>query len=133
MLGAERHIHTGSGLTTMLGIIISGRHMDVSEKLKAYAEEKAAKLERYFDRVHKAEIVFDKEADHFVCEVIVKSDQHAPFVAKENHEDPYAALDATVKDLERQLTRQKEKLRNRKHPDGGAPREPLADITGAED
>jgi len=116
----------------MLGIIISGRHMDVSGKLKAYAEEKAAKLERYFDRVHQAEIVFDKEADHHNCELIVKGDQTAPFVAKESHEDPYAALDASVKDIERQLTKHKEKLRNRKHPEGGAPREPLADQPGAE-
>lgn len=116
----------------MVRITISGRHVDLSDALKSYAEEKASKLERYYDRVHSAEVIFDKEALNHLCEIIVKGDHHDSFVAKETHEDPYAALDAAVKDLERQLTRQKEKLRNRKHPSGGAPREPLAgpDVEG---
>ncbi len=99
-------------------ITISGRHFDVSEKLKSYTMEKASKLDRYYDRAQSAEVVFDKEAQSFVCEVIVRADHHMTFVAKETHEDPYAALDATVKDVERQLTKHKEKFRNRKHPEG---------------
>ena len=99
-------------------ITISGRHFDVSEKLKSYTMEKASKLDRYYDRAHSAQVVFDKEAQSFVCEIIVRADHHNTFVAKESHEDPYVALDATVKDVERQLTKHKEKFRNRKHPEG---------------
>jgi putative sigma-54 modulation protein len=102
----------------MIRITVSGRHMDVGDALKSYATEKVEKLERFYDRVHNVEVVFDKQAICHRCEIIAKADHHTSFVAKEEHEDPYAALDASVKDLERQITRHKEKRRNRKHPDG---------------
>lgn len=114
----------------MLRITMSGRHMDLSEKLKSYAGEKTAKLERYYDRVQSAEVVFDSEAGTHCCEIVVTADHHSTFVAKETNDDPYAALDAVVKDLERQLTKHKERFRNRKHS-GGGEREPLAE-PGAE-
>ncbi len=102
----------------MIRITVSGRHMDVRDALKSYASEKAGKLERFYDRVHSVDIVFDKQANSHRCEMIAKADHHTSFVAKEEHDDPYAALDASVKDLERQITRHKEKHRNRKHPTG---------------
>lgn len=102
----------------MIRVTVSGRHMDVREALKSYASEKAGKLERFYDRVHSVEIVFHKQANSHRCEALAKADHHTSFVAKEEHDDPYAALDASVKDLERQVTRHKEKHRNRKHPSG---------------
>jgi len=106
-------------------ITVSGRHMSVSDKLKTYATEKSGKLDRYYDRVQSVEVVFDKASDHFVCEVIAKADHQMTFVAKEQREEPYAAFDIAVKELERQLTRHKEKFRNRKHPGRGTEREPM--------
>jgi len=109
----------------MIRITVSSRHVDLSDRLKTYAEEKAGKLEKFYDRVQTVEVVFDKQNLAHKCEIIVKADHHQTFVAKEENEDPYAALDATVKDLERQLRRHKEKFRNRKHPDGVSDKEPL--------
>ncbi len=116
----------------MMNITVSGRHMDLDDDLKDYAIEKASKLERYYDRVQAVDVVFDREANNhaFRCEVIAKADHHMTFVAKESHEDPYAALDLSTKELERQLRRHKEKFRNRKHPDGLAQREPLGGPPG---
>lgn len=96
-------------------ITVSGRHMDVSDSLRAYAEEKSGKLERFYDRVHSVEVVFDVDAGKPRCEVIARADHQMTFVARESHTEIYAALDASVRDLERQLTRHKEKHRNRKH------------------
>lgn len=110
----------------MMRITVTGRHMSLGESLKSYASEKTEKLERFYDRVLSADVVFDKQNNSHQCEIIVKGDHHTTFVAKELHEDPFAALDATVKDLERQLSRHKEKFRNRKHPDDQVDREPLA-------
>jgi len=118
-------------------ITVSGRRSDISKKLKDYANLKALKLGRYYDRVQSCDVVFDIEATRHRCEIIAKADHHATFVAREDHEDPYASLDAAVKDLERQLTRHKERFRNRKHLTGGAQREPLGgsstqDLSGDE-
>jgi putative sigma-54 modulation protein len=110
----------------MMRITVTGRHMTLGESLRVYAGEKTERLERFYDRVLSADVVFDTQPNAHLCEIIVKGDHHTTFVAKEAHEDPFAALDAAVKDLERQLSRHKEKFRNRKHPDDQVEREPLA-------
>lgn len=114
-----------------MNITVSGRHVDVPPPLKTYAEEKCGKLERFYDRVQTVEIVFDMEAGKNRCEVIARADHHTTFVAKESHDDAYASLDAAVRDLERQLTRHKEKHRNRKHLTDGSSHEPLGGVGGA--
>jgi putative sigma-54 modulation protein len=116
----------------MLRVTVSGRRGDVDEALRSYASEKASKLQRYYDRVQSVDVVFDSEASSHRCEVIAKADHHMTFVAKEEHADPTASLDAALRDLERQLTRHKEKFRNRKHSSGRPDRErsggpPVAD------
>lgn len=108
-------------------IKVTGRHTDVPDALRDYATEKAGKLDRYYDRVQSVDVVFDQNAGKFHCEVIARADHHMTFVAKEAHAEAFAALDISVKELERQLARHKEKHRNRKH--SGAARsdqEPLA-------
>ncbi|HVP12508.1 MAG TPA: ribosome-associated translation inhibitor RaiA [Phycisphaerae bacterium] len=102
----------------MLRIRVSGRRTELDEALKTYASEKADRLQRYYDRLQSVEIMFDVEAEHHRCEVIAKADHHTTFVAREEHADAYASLDAAVRDLERQLKRHKEKFRNRKHLTG---------------
>ena len=49
--------------------------------------------------------------------MIARVDHRQTFVASELHDDVFASVDLVVDKLERQLTRHKEKLRNRKHPD----------------
>jgi ribosome hibernation promoting factor len=107
-------------------ITVSGRHTEIPDRLKTYTEDKASKLERYYDRVQTVEVVFAQEANHHSCEIIATADHHTTFVAKEQHADAFAALDASVRDLERQLSRHKERFRNRKHPDGPVPKSLLA-------
>ena len=99
-------------------ITVSGRHTEIPDRLKSYAHDKGSKLERFYDRVQTVAVVFDQEANHHLCEIIATADHHTTFIAKEQHADAFAALDASVRDLERQLSRHKERFRNRKHPDG---------------
>jgi putative sigma-54 modulation protein len=113
-------------------IKVSGRHMDVTEPLKNYVNEKAGKLERFYDRVQTVEVIFDQEGTNHRCELIVTADHHTTFVAKEKHADAFACLDAAVKDIERQLTRHKERFRNRKHLTGPEGREPLGGLAAPE-
>jgi len=97
-------------------ITVSGRHLEITESMKQYAEQKAAKLPRYYDRIRTIEIVSDKhDSFNYQVEVIVKVHQHDPFIASSCGDDLYACIDDVVDKLERQLTDHKEKLRNRKH------------------
>lgn len=97
-------------------VTVSGRHMGVSETLKAYCEEKAGRLARFFDRIQAIDVVLDGHEGRHTAEIIVHVDGTPPFVASEEREDVHAAIDVLLDKIESQLRRHKERLRNRKHP-----------------
>lgn len=101
---------------------VVSRHMDVTPAIKSFAEQKANKLTKYFDRISEIEVVLDagKEKtnkDKTRVEIIVHAEHVNDFIAHHDEGDAYACIDACVDKLERQLTDHKERLRNRKHPD----------------
>ncbi len=96
-------------------VSVTGRHFDLTDSLKTYAQEKVGRLPRFYDRVQAVEVILDREADLISVEIIVSAIGKQSFVAKEVGPDGYACIDLLVDKMERQLTRQKEKHRNRKH------------------
>jgi putative sigma-54 modulation protein len=98
-------------------ITVASRHMEVTPPLKSYAETKANKLTKYFDRIQGIEVVIDNTKDQAFVEMIVDAEHSGKFVAHHNEGDAYACIDGCVGKLERQLSELKKKLRNRKHPE----------------
>jgi putative sigma-54 modulation protein len=99
-------------------VTVAGRHMDVSEALKTYAEQKANKLLKYYDRIQEIEVIFDAGKDRTRVEMIVNAEHKHMFIAHHDHDDAYAGIDGCVDKLERQLSDLKDKYRNRKHSGG---------------
>jgi putative sigma-54 modulation protein len=110
----------------VMQITVTGRHMGVSDALRAYCEEKAARLPRFLDRILAVEVVLEGKDGMHTAEIIVRSAGAQPFVASERHEDAYAAIDLLLDKIEEQLRRYKERHRNRKHPQRPAGEEPPA-------
>ena len=98
-------------------VTISSRHMDVTEAMKNFAEQKANKLSKYYDLIQEIEVIFDAGKDGTKVEMIVNAEHKNTFIATHAEGDAYACVDACVEKLERQLTEHKKKHRNRKHPD----------------
>ena len=96
-------------------ILVTGRHVEVTADVRKYVEEKAAKLPRYYDRIHEIEVVLDHESEQFKVEMIVHVDKKHTFVAQETGPDTFALIDIITDKLGRQLTKHKEKTRNHKH------------------
>lgn len=96
-------------------VTVTGRHMDITPAIRAYAEEKASRLPRFFDRVQAVNVVTDKSDPDFEVEIRVQADHHDPFIAKTRGADLYACIDTASDKIERQLADHKDKLRNRKH------------------
>jgi putative sigma-54 modulation protein len=92
--------------------------MDVSPALKSYAELKANKLLKYYDRIQEIEIIFDSTKDRARVEMIVNAEHKNMFIAHHDQGDAYAGIDGCIDKLERQLTEHKDKFRNRKHIGG---------------
>ncbi|MCC6422310.1 MAG: ribosome-associated translation inhibitor RaiA [Phycisphaerales bacterium] len=98
-------------------VTVSSRHMNVSEPLKQYAEQKAGKLLKYYDRIQEIEVIFDAGKDTTRVEVIVNAEHKNMFIANHDVGDAYACVDQCVHKLERQLSDHKKMYRNRKHPE----------------
>jgi putative sigma-54 modulation protein len=97
-------------------VTVTGRHMGISEPLRAYCVEKAARLPRFLDRIQSIEVIVEGKDGLHTVEMIVHSAGAQPFVASEQHQDAYAAVDLLIDKMEEQLRRYKERRRNRKHP-----------------
>jgi len=94
---------------------VTGRHIQITSSMKRYAEEKAAKLPRFYDRIEAISFILDQESTNFRLELVARADHKNTFVAQVDADDFYKAVDLVVDKLERQLKKHKEKQRNRKH------------------
>ena len=98
-------------------VTVASRHTEVTVPWKAYAEQKAGKLIKYFDRISEIEVVLDHQGDTMKVELIVHAEHNDPLVAHHSDGDAYACMDGCMDKMERILTDHKKKLRNRKHPE----------------
>ena len=99
-------------------ILITGRHVEIPEELRAHVRERATKLTRYYDRVHDVEVVFDHESEQFTAELIVRLDRKHTMVTSDVGPDAGVLVDRICSKMEHQLSKYKQKLRSRK---GGVP------------
>ncbi|MHC4842264.1 MAG: ribosome hibernation-promoting factor, HPF/YfiA family [Planctomycetota bacterium] len=102
-----------------MDFIITGRHIDVTEAIKNYAQEKTSKLPRYYNNINQVKVIIDgKEHSNINVEIIARAEHNKVFVAQETSEDAYKGIDIAAHKLESQLRRIKSKERNNKHPAG---------------
>jgi ribosomal subunit interface protein len=99
-------------------IAITGRHLGVTESMKAYAREKVEKLERYFDRVTQARVTMDIEGDDHRVEILLDVIRGVSLVGKADAPDMYAALDLAEQKLSQQVRRFNQRLKDH-HRGGG--------------
>lgn len=97
---------------------ITGHHVEVSESLKDYINSKMERVKRHFDHVIDAHVVLDVEKQRHKAETTLKISGSRIHAASEN-EDMYAAIDAMIDKLDRQVRKHKEKTTNHHQRDGG--------------
>ncbi|MDD5459224.1 MAG: ribosome-associated translation inhibitor RaiA [Phycisphaerae bacterium] len=95
---------------------ITGKHIDITDALRGYAEEKTSKLPRFYNGITQVEVVIEgQEGISQNVEIIVRGEHGVVFVANEIGDDVYASIVSAVHKLEQQLRRKKSKERNNKH------------------
>ena len=90
-------------------IILTGHHVDITNPLREYVNSKMERLERHFDHVTDMHVVLSVEKLRHRAEATVHVSGNNLF-ADATEEDMYAAIDALVDKLDRQVRRYKEKL-----------------------
>ena len=98
-------------------INISGRHLEITAAIRTYAEDKASKLQKYYDLIQNVDIVLDGSGEGRLkrAEVVAIADHNNRFVAHHEGEDLYGCIDQAAHKVQTQLTAHKDKHRNRKH------------------
>ncbi len=90
---------------------LTGHHVDLTDALRAYVDEKIARLERHFDHVTNVHVILSVEKLNQKAEATVHI-AGADVFADAVHQDMYAAIDALVDKLDRQVLKHKEKLKS---------------------
>ncbi len=93
---------------------ISGHHVDVTDALKSYVEEKLKKQERHYDHITNTHVILTVEKLEQRAEATVHM-SGAEVFADANCDDMYAAIDKLTDKLDRQILKHKEKVQDRHH------------------
>ena len=98
-------------------ITVSGHHVEITEAMQNYVESKMERLERHFDQVTTANVILSVEKMRQKAEATIHITGNDVFANAED-ENMYAAIDALVDKLDRQLKKHKEKLTDHHRAEG---------------
>jgi len=97
-----------------LEIRIAGKHLHVSDAVRDYANDRIGRLVKYFDGILRVQIVLSEEGETKHAEIVVSLPRGKTTIANATAKTVYAAIDEVHDKAEKQLTRFKEKLRDRR-------------------
>ena len=95
-------------------IELTGHHIEITDSLRDYVNEKMTRLERHFDKVSNIHVILEVEGGRHKAEATVHMSGHDVF-ATCTEDDMYAAIDHLVDKLDRQVKKRKEKITNHLH------------------
>ncbi|MGL6261355.1 ribosome hibernation promoting factor [Vibrio sp. WXL103] len=90
-------------------INLNGHHVDLTDSMQDYVNTKFEKLERFFDHINNVHVVLRVEKMRQIAEATLHVNQGDIHATAED-DSMYAAIDALVDKLVRQLNKHKEKL-----------------------
>ncbi len=93
---------------------LTGHHVEITDSLRNYVEEKMQKIERHFDKVTNNHVILTVEGIRQKAEATIHVSGNDIF-AESTDENMYAAIDAMVDKLDRQVKKHKEKITNHHH------------------
>lgn len=92
-------------------INISGRHVEVTDSMREYVASKIERLTHHHDRITSTNVILSVDKLIQKAEATIHVSGKDVF-AEATNEDLYAAIDALVDKLDRQLIKHKEKMRS---------------------
>lgn len=88
-----------------MNIAITFRHLETSEPIKTYANDKVARLQKFLRQPMRAKITLLVKDKKLRCEAEISSGS-SRFVASESGDDMYASIDRVIDKLERQINQE---------------------------
>jgi len=96
-------------------LTIRGNKLEVTEAIKNYVEEKLGKLDKYFENADElsGNVLLRVQGKEQIVEVTIPIKKYI-LRAEESNEDLYASIDLVVEKLERQIRKNKTRIKERK-------------------
>jgi putative sigma-54 modulation protein len=101
-------------------ISLSGHHVEITDSLRNYVNDKVEKLDRHFDQALDIHVVLTVEKLRHKAEATLHVSGGNLF-ADDVQEDMYAAIDGLVDKLDRQGKKHKEKMKSHRNNKGTVP------------
>jgi ribosome hibernation promoting factor len=92
-------------------VAVTFRHLQPTDALKHYAEEKVHRIGKYFSRPLKTHVVLTVDSKQRQTAEIELHAKGATIHGKEETDDLYSAIDLVIDKLQRQVQKQKEKTK----------------------
>jgi putative sigma-54 modulation protein len=98
---------------------ITGRHVQVTEAIRSYAESKLGNLHLDYPRIIEAHVILDIEKYRQYAEIVLHCNNHITLEAAAETSDMYASIDAAIDKIAQQMRKYKTRIlrshRPRKH------------------
>lgn len=96
-----------------MDIMVSFRHIEPTESLRLYAQEKLSKMKKYLDTPIEAHIVLEVEKFRHIADVTLNADGTRIKAAEETG-DMYSAIDQVMDKIETQLKRHRSRTKEKR-------------------
>lgn len=97
-----------------MNVTVTGRHMEMTDALKAHIDAALGKLESHFDKIIEVDVILDVQKNRHRAEINLHANG-LHINGKEDTEDMYASVDAVVAKLDKQVRKYKDRI-NRHQP-----------------
>ncbi len=91
-------------------VSITGRHVNVTDNVKAHVNEKIERCLSVFPRIESIHVILDEEKIQKVAEIVIQGSDHIRVTAEEKSENLYDAIDRAVEHVERQMRKLRDKV-----------------------
>ncbi|CAM4461257.1 MAG: Ribosome hibernation promoting factor [Legionellaceae bacterium] len=92
-----------------MNVTFTGRHIEVTDALRAYATEKLERLCRHYDKITSIHVIFDIEKLIQRAEATIHVPHGGIIHAQADSQDMYNSIDDLFDKLERQVAKHRQK------------------------
>ena len=94
-----------------MNLQITGRHLEITDAIREFINEKLTRLERHFDHITDIHVIIDVIKDTHIAEAKINLAGTEIFAASKMN-DLYASIDILLDKLDRQVIKYKEKIKD---------------------
>lgn len=93
-----------------LPVVVTGRHIEITEAIRDYANKKIESLHLDYPRIIEAKVILDVQQYRQIAEIILVCANHIHIEVKSTTEDIYASIDESIAKIGRRMRKFKTRL-----------------------